>query len=154
MWDYPEEITAAWPDFAGPAGATVYVSEGHGVHCVGWGNGELHERLGGTSGWLGYPRSDEPDKQAHGSVPVPQATLEFITSHDGLQEKLGFPVKAGNLLTGNTAASTREISVRSGGRDLKARLRPSQQHPKMSKCAETIVLRDKFTERTRQHTSE
>jgi hypothetical protein len=61
MWDYPEEITAAWPDFAGPAGATVYVSEGRGGHCVGWGNGQLHERLGGTSGWLGYPRSDEAD---------------------------------------------------------------------------------------------
>ena len=125
-WDYPEDIMAAWPNFTGPAGATIYVSEAYGVHCVGWGNGQLHEMLGGTSGWLGYPRSGETDarasesepwctiqefeggaifyKQAHGSVPVPRATLEFITGHDGLQQKLGFPVKAENLLIGDTAA--------------------------------------------------
>ena len=124
MWDYPEDITAAWADFTGPAGATVYVSEAHGVHCVGWGNGQLHEKLGGAGGWLGYPRSDETDarasesepwctiqefeggaifyKEGHGSVPVPGATLEFITSRDGLQEKLGFPVTAENVLTGGT----------------------------------------------------
>jgi uncharacterized protein with LGFP repeats len=123
--DYREDITAAWADFTGPAGATVYVSEAHGVHCVGWGNGHLYEKLGGTSSWLGYPRSDEVDarasesdpwctiqefeggaifyKEAHGSVPVALATLEFITSHDGLRQRLGFPIKAETQIGGDTA---------------------------------------------------
>lgn len=122
--DYGEDIWAVWPDFAEPAGATVYASEAHGVHCVGWGNGHLYEKMGGTRSWLGYPRSDETDarsegsepwctiqnfeggaiyyKEEHGSVPVPLATTEFIGSHEGLHQRLGFPVKAETLLAPDT----------------------------------------------------
>jgi hypothetical protein len=85
------------------------------VHCVGWGNGHKYEEIGGPASWLGYPCSGEIEarsspsqprctiqefeggaifyKEEHGSIPVPQATLEFIASHDGLQERLGFPVR-------------------------------------------------------------
>jgi uncharacterized protein with LGFP repeats len=102
----------------------VYVSEAHGVHCVGWGNGYQYEKMGGTGSWLGYPRSDETDarsassqpwcttqefeggtifyKENHGSVPVPLATMKFITSQEGLKQRLGFPAKAETLLSGDS----------------------------------------------------
>lgn len=124
--DLPEDIRAAWTGFTRPAGATVYVSGAHGVHCVEWGNGNVYEKMGGPASWLGYPRSDEDDARSsaaeprrtiqqfeggaiyyaegHGSVPVPLATMEFITRHDGLRERFGFPVKAEVLLAGESTA--------------------------------------------------
>jgi uncharacterized protein with LGFP repeats len=113
--DYGPDILAGWDDGEMPGGATIYVSDAHGVHSVGWGNGELYERSGGTSGWLGFPLTGEVDrraaesdpwctiqefeggaifyKEAHGSVPVPRLTLDFIASREGLGQQLGFPTQ-------------------------------------------------------------
>ena len=113
--DYGPDIRAGWVEGEMPAGATIYVSDDHGVHSVGWGNGELYERSGGTSGWLGFPLTGEVDrrpaesdpwcsiqefeggaifyKEAHGSVPVPRLTMDFIASPEELGQQLGFPIQ-------------------------------------------------------------
>jgi uncharacterized protein with LGFP repeats len=123
--DYAGYISARWPDYAGPAGATVYASEANGVHCVGWGNGHVYEKMGGPASWLGYPQSDEVDarssesqpwctiqkfeggaifyKDGPGSIPVPRATMELIARHDGLGQGLGVPVRAEVMLDGGPA---------------------------------------------------
>lgn len=114
-WDYPRDILDHWSDPEGPGGATIYTSEAHGVHCVGWGNGMLYERLAGTSSWLGFPKSDETDaraskdepwctiqefeggaifyKEKYGSVPVSGSIMDYLSQHDSLRKQLGFPVK-------------------------------------------------------------
>ena len=114
-WDYPGDIVDHWLDGEGPGGATIYSSEAHGIYCVGWGNGLLYERLGGTGSWLGFPKSDETDartskdepwctaqefeggtiffKAKCGSVTVSRAIMESLSQHDGLRQRLGFPVK-------------------------------------------------------------
>lgn len=121
IWDYPTDILDHWSDVEGPGGATIYTSEAHGVYCVGWGNGILYERLGGTGSWLGFPKSDETDARASkddpwctvqefeggtifykaksGSVPVPRATMEYLSQHEGLLQRLGLPVKGESSLT-------------------------------------------------------
>jgi uncharacterized protein with LGFP repeats len=113
-WDYPEDILEHWSDSEGPGGATIYASSTHGINTVGWGNGILYERLGGTSSWLGFPTSDETDarssqdepwctiqefeggaifyEQEHGSVPVSRVIMEHFTKHSRLRRRLGFPV--------------------------------------------------------------
>ena len=119
-FDYPRDILDHWSDLEGPGGATIYTSEGHGVYCVGWGNGVLYERLAGTSSWLGFPKSDETDaraskeepwcsiqefeggaifyKQMYGSVPVSGSIMDYLSQHDGLRQRLGFPVKKARSL--------------------------------------------------------
>lgn len=123
-WDYPKDILDHWLDVEGPGGATIYTSEAHGVYCVGWGNGILYERLAGTSSWLGFPKSDETDpraskdeprcsiqefeggaifyKEKYGSVPVSSSIMDYLSQHDGLRQRLGFPVKeARSLVSGD-----------------------------------------------------
>jgi uncharacterized protein with LGFP repeats len=119
--DYPEDILQHWADGEGPGGATIYTSNAHGTYCVGWGNGVLYERLGGTKSWLGFPKSDEteartsPDepwcttqefeggtifyKEKHGSVTVTRSVMDYLTS-SGLRQRIGFPVKRENFLAG------------------------------------------------------
>lgn len=114
-WDYPQDIITAWTDLEGPGGATIYTSETNGTHCVGWGNGSLYEQLGGTTSWLGFPKSDETDARTspdepwrtiqefeggavfytkeHGSVTVPKATVDYLADHPRIRQQLGVPVK-------------------------------------------------------------
>jgi uncharacterized protein with LGFP repeats len=122
--DYPEDILNSWSDSEGAGGATIYTSDAHGTYCVGWGNGIFYERLGGTSSWLGFPKSDETDartsedeprstiqefeggaifyKHGYGSVPVSGAIMEYLSQHGGLRQRLGFPVKkARSLVSGD-----------------------------------------------------
>jgi uncharacterized protein with LGFP repeats len=118
--DYPGEIVDHWSDREGPGGATIYTSDAYGTHCVGWGNGVRYEKLGGTSGWLGFPRSDEIDartsedepwctiqefeggviffKPEYGSAPVSGSIMEYLSQHGGLRQRLGFPVKEARSL--------------------------------------------------------
>jgi uncharacterized protein with LGFP repeats len=56
--DYPDDIIRCWSADERPGGATIYLSA-HGTYCVSGDNGVLHERIGGTGGWLGFPTSDE-----------------------------------------------------------------------------------------------
>jgi TIR domain/LGFP repeat len=53
-WRYPNDIVMAEK---GSAGAAIYTSR-HGTHLVSAGIGVLHERAGGTGGWLGFPVAD------------------------------------------------------------------------------------------------
>ncbi len=114
-WDYPGDILSCWSDDEGPGGATIYTSKKHGTHCVGFGNGILYERLGGTSSWLGFPLSDEvtvpgsADSPRHSvqrfeggvivysekqdSVAVPKATIDYLDQQPGLRDDLGLPLK-------------------------------------------------------------
>jgi uncharacterized protein with LGFP repeats len=113
--DYPRDIVDHWSDAKGPGGVTIYISEAHGAHCVGWGNGRLYEKLGGTKSWLGFPSSDEilintsggelrPTIQEfeggsiyynskYGSVPVNHHITDFLKQHEELGQRLGFPVE-------------------------------------------------------------
>jgi uncharacterized protein with LGFP repeats len=115
--DYPRDILRHWLDGEGPGGATIYTSAEHGTWCVGWGNGVLYERIGGTGSRLGFPTSDETGagqggstrqefeggtiffKQEHGSVTVPRATMDHL-ARAGLQQQIGFPVRRENHLAG------------------------------------------------------
>lgn len=122
--DYPEDIISKWSDQERPGGATVYTSDAHGTHCVGWGNGIAYERMSGTSSWLGFPKSDETDartsedeprstiqefeggaifyKDGYGSVLVSAAIMEYLSQHDDLRRQVGFPVKeARSLVSGD-----------------------------------------------------
>lgn len=114
-WDYPQDILSCWTSRERPGGATIYTSEDHGTHCVGWGNGILYERLVGTTSWLGFPKSDETTVPAsgnepqhtiqefeggaiyytpeHDSVTVPRASMDYLTEHPGIRQQLGVPVK-------------------------------------------------------------
>jgi Trypsin-like peptidase domain/LGFP repeat len=111
--DYPEDILKHWSREEGPGNATIYTSEAYGTYTVGWGNGVLYERLGGTGSWLGFPKSDEIDPRAskketyrtvqefeggviffrvnYGSITVARAIVDYISEHD-LVERLGFPI--------------------------------------------------------------
>ena len=127
LWNYPDGILEHWSDRERPGGATIYTSA-HGTYCVGWGNGVLYERLGGTGSWLGFPKSDEkkqrplsngklqytvqefeggeiihdPGQGRNGvSVAVPRATMEYLDRHAGLRERLGLPLS--RPLTSSTA---------------------------------------------------
>jgi hypothetical protein len=113
-WDYPQDILGHWTDRERPGGASIYTSD-HGTHCVGWGNGVLYERLGGTTSWLGFPTSDGTAVPAsgnapqhaiqefeggaiyytpkHGSVTVPKASMDYLTEHPDIRQQLGVPVK-------------------------------------------------------------
>ncbi len=53
-WDYPEDI----PAVPGRYGASAYYSKKYGSYFVGGTTGECYERLGGTSGKLGFPTSN------------------------------------------------------------------------------------------------
>jgi hypothetical protein len=112
-WDYPEDILRYWTERESPGGATIYTSQAHGTHCVGWGNGILYERLAGTTSWLGFPTSDSSAhrsasgeyhlqefeggviiwSKAQGSVAVPKATIEHMNQQAGLRDYLGLPLK-------------------------------------------------------------
>jgi LGFP repeat len=114
-WDYPQDIISRWTDNERPGGASIYTSEDHGTHCVGWVNGILYERLGGTTSWLGFPKSDETTVPAsgnepqhtiqefeggavyhtakHDSVTVPKASMDYLAEHPGIRKQLGVPVK-------------------------------------------------------------
>jgi LGFP repeat len=112
-WDYPEDILRCWTGRESPRGATIYTSPAHGTYCVGWGNGILYKRLGGTSSWLGFPVSDSRTHhsetgeyhvqefeggviiwcKAQGSVAVPKATLNYLDSQAGLRDHLGLPLR-------------------------------------------------------------
>jgi uncharacterized protein with LGFP repeats len=113
--DYPRGILDDWSEAEGPGGVTIYISEEHGAHCVGWGNGRFYEKLGGTGSWLGFPLSDEirikmPGselratiqefeggsiyfKKKYGSVPVTGPITDFLKQHEELRQRLGFPIK-------------------------------------------------------------
>ena len=113
--DYPRDILNQWPTVDKPGGATVYTSDAYGTYTVGYGNGKLHERLGGTGSWLGFPISDSADgrtsrdeprwtiqefeggtvfwTEKYRSVAVPRATIEHLSLHDGLREQLGLPIE-------------------------------------------------------------
>lgn len=111
--DYGNDIVKCWSDSERPGGATIYTSEAHGTHSVGWRFGELYERLRGTSSWLGFPTSDEITQRtasgeyrcqefeggtiifsaAHGSVAVPKATIEYLDQRAGLRDQIGLPLK-------------------------------------------------------------
>lgn len=113
--DYPRDIVDRWSDAEGQGGVTIYISEAHGAHCVGWGNGRLYEKLGGSGSWLGFPLSDEIRintsgseprgtiqefeggsiyfKKKYGSVPVTRQITDFLKQHEELGQRLGFPVK-------------------------------------------------------------
>jgi hypothetical protein len=115
-WDYPNDIVSQWSAKERPGGATLYTSETYGTCCVGWGIGIVYERLGGTSSWLGFPMSDANDarksknepgrsvqefeggaifwsEELHHPVPVSRTILEYLSEHDGLQERIGFPIE-------------------------------------------------------------
>lgn len=119
--DYPKDILDMWSDQEGPGGATIYTSVSYGTHCVGWGNGVLYERLHGTSGELGFPKTDEVDarqsenepwcttqefeggtiffKMEYGSVIVSRTIMEWLHEHERVLRRLGFPVKGEGSLT-------------------------------------------------------
>jgi uncharacterized protein with LGFP repeats/transcriptional regulator with XRE-family HTH domain len=110
--DYSDDIVSCWSEDEGPGGATIYSSPAHGTYCVGWANGTLYERIGGTGSWLGFPTSDGTARRMagrvcrvqqfeggvifysddHGSVAVPKATIEYLDQHAGLDEQLGLPL--------------------------------------------------------------
>jgi uncharacterized protein with LGFP repeats len=111
--NYHEDILAKWSDSEGPGNATVYASEAHGIHTVGWGNGHRYEHMGATSSWLGFPKTDETDPGAskdetyrtvqefeggaiffrvnYGSITVAHPVMEYI-SRRNLLGRLGFPM--------------------------------------------------------------
>jgi LGFP repeat len=117
--DYPQDIVEHWVDGETPGGATIYASDQHGTYCVGWGNGVLYERLGGTTSWLGFPKSDETDartspdepwctiqefeggaiffKEEHGSVTVTRSVMDYLTGNN-LRQRIGFPLTRENPL--------------------------------------------------------
>jgi hypothetical protein len=92
---------------------TVYESV-HGVHIVGWGIRSGYDKLGGPSGWLGFPKSEEAQTQlsaegpvatvqefeggaiyyrdTFGPISIPRSVRESIAEH-GLWERIGFPVE-------------------------------------------------------------
>jgi uncharacterized protein with LGFP repeats len=112
--DYPEVMVSRWPDAEGPGGATIYSSE-HGTYTVYGDNGVVHERLGGTAGWLGFPTSEEVQARSarseplrsvqsfeggcifhaeeHGPVPVTARVQRYLADHEAFRELLGFPVR-------------------------------------------------------------
>ncbi len=138
--DYSQAARESWDPSDLPAGVVVYASEKYGVSGVGWEIGELHEKLGGSKSWLGFPQDDEvatsesyssPAIQRfeggaifyhddYGPIPVPASTLEFIDDRDGLMDRLGFPVKTEFILDDDHREQVFEyglITVREGVRE-------------------------------------
>ena len=133
-WDYSPDILNRWSESESPGGATIYFSRAHGTHCVGWGNGSLYERMGGTGSWLGFPKSDEVKRRLpakdrpgftvqefehgviiysaeHGSVAVPRATMECLDQLGGLKELLGLPLRRSPTATADEAVQFFENGV-------------------------------------------
>ncbi len=152
--DYPEDILKHWTDDEGPGGATIYTSDAHGTYCVGWGNGVLYERLGGTGSWLGFPESDETDartspdepwctiqefeggaiffKAEHGSVTVTSGVMDYL-ARSGLRQRMGFPVRRDNPLAAEDDEPVQffeygVVTIRKG--KIEAWLRPDDPTPK------------------------
>src|SRR5207302_1874982 len=61
IWDYPADVIALLAGIR--CGATVYWTEEHGTHATWGAIGELYERLHGTAGRLGFPVTDELERQ-------------------------------------------------------------------------------------------
>jgi uncharacterized protein with LGFP repeats len=111
-WEDYRDILPKWSD---PGGATIYTSDKYGTYCVAWGVGAFYENLGGTSGSLGFPCSDETDarvsedeprsviqefeggaifwKQDCGSVSVSRPIMNYFSQHSDHRQRLGFPIK-------------------------------------------------------------
>lgn len=111
-WEDYQDILPNWSE---PGGATIYTTDKYGAYCVAWGVGAFYEKLGGTSGFLGFPCSDETGarasedepwsviqefeggaifwKQGYHSVSVSRPIMNHFSQHDSLRQRLGFPVK-------------------------------------------------------------
>jgi hypothetical protein len=87
----------------------VYSSDKYGINEVYGRPGKYYAQLGGTSSWLGFPKSDQFSPRVglnaqefeggtviwrldEGPVAVPAATMELISRDDETKKVLGYPV--------------------------------------------------------------
>lgn len=114
-WDYPGDVIDLLAGVR--CGATIYYSEPYGVQPTGRGIGTIYERMHGTAGVLGFPKSPElrlpgspPEsasrmqhfeggtmyyryhEQRHLIVPVLNAVHEIYEKLRGVSGELGFPL--------------------------------------------------------------
>jgi hypothetical protein len=112
--DYPADVLERLPEDA-RWGATVYFSEKHGTHSTQGRIGVLYERMGGTTGDLGFPVSNETEAASggagyrlcqrfeggtiywwneYGAVAETGAVASLLDEDDAVREQLGFPVSS------------------------------------------------------------